>query len=329
MPPSPLPLRGRKRCTPSAWTAATALGWHHAGQQCHLAQALPLLAVTPANDHSCRRKPWLRGYPLWPVRGRCLCPQAPTVCESHARGWPRLLAGGRATGGYPCKGLWPWPATPVGGLTMAGRPTRGLALARHPFPRCVCRKNAARICISPLCLHYATVVAAPARAKALHAVGMDNRHCPRAAPRGSVVPPYAVLPLLAVTAANDHSCRRKPWLRGCPLWPVRGRCLCPQAPPCRQEPCPRVATTTGDCPCKGLWPWPTTPIGGLTMGSWPWPHTPFLIAFAVKIQQERVERFHAIQSHHTQFKTNLLHENLGSDTTVGKSQRDHHMHNRN
>ncbi|RWW15301.1 hypothetical protein GW17_00020869 [Ensete ventricosum] len=41
-------------------------------------------------------------------------------------------------------------------------------------------------------------------------------------------------------------------------------------------------------------------------------------SFAAKTQQERVERFYAIQSHHTQFKTNLLHENLGSDTTVGK-----------
>ncbi|RWV83824.1 hypothetical protein GW17_00054522 [Ensete ventricosum] len=41
-------------------------------------------------------------------------------------------------------------------------------------------------------------------------------------------------------------------------------------------------------------------------------------SFAAKMQQECVERFYAIQSHHTQFKTNLSHENLGSDTTVGK-----------
>ncbi|RWW36990.1 hypothetical protein BHE74_00057949, partial [Ensete ventricosum] len=41
-------------------------------------------------------------------------------------------------------------------------------------------------------------------------------------------------------------------------------------------------------------------------------------SFAVKPQQEHVERFYTIKSHHTQFKTNLSYENLGSDTTVGK-----------
>ncbi|RRT70730.1 hypothetical protein B296_00013885, partial [Ensete ventricosum] len=41
-------------------------------------------------------------------------------------------------------------------------------------------------------------------------------------------------------------------------------------------------------------------------------------SFVAKTQQECVERFYAIQSHYTQFKINLLHENLGSDTTVGK-----------
>ncbi|RZS29304.1 hypothetical protein BHM03_00063016, partial [Ensete ventricosum] len=33
---------------------------------------------------------------------------------------------------------------------------------------------------------------------------------------------------------------------------------------------------------------------------------------------ERVEQFYTIQSHHTQFKTNLSYENLGFNTTVGK-----------
>ncbi|RRT35925.1 hypothetical protein B296_00050015, partial [Ensete ventricosum] len=33
-----------------------------------------------------------------------------------------------------------------------------------------------------------------------------------------------------------------------------------------------------------------------------------------------VEQFYAIQSHHTQFKTNFLYENLGSDTIVGNAQ---------
>ncbi|RZS22617.1 hypothetical protein BHM03_00055419, partial [Ensete ventricosum] len=46
-----------------------------------------------------------------------------------------------------------------------------------------------------------------------------------------------------------------------------------------------------------------------------------LAAFAAKTQQEHVERFYAIQSHHTQFKTNLSHENIGFDTAVGKPQR--------
>ncbi|RWW16419.1 hypothetical protein GW17_00019700 [Ensete ventricosum] len=66
---------------------------------------------------------------------------------------------------------------------------------------------------------------------------------------------------------------------------------------------------------------------GLAVGGRPcmgvgrgWP--PLLLAgFAAKMQQECVERFYAIQSHHTQFKTNLLHENLSSDTTIGKPQR--------
>ncbi|RWW06288.1 hypothetical protein GW17_00030395 [Ensete ventricosum] len=42
------------------------------------------------------------------------------------------------------------------------------------------------------------------------------------------------------------------------------------------------------------------------------------VSFAAKMQQECVERSYVIQSHHTQFKTNLSHENLGSNTTVGK-----------
>ncbi|RWW81724.1 hypothetical protein BHE74_00009857 [Ensete ventricosum] len=58
-----------------------------------------------------------------------------------------------------------------------------------------------------------------------------------------------------------------------------------------------------------------------------WP--PVLAAFTTKMQQERVERFYAIQFHHMQFKTNLSHRNLGSDTIVGKPQRDYHMRNIN
>ncbi|RWV86663.1 hypothetical protein GW17_00051414 [Ensete ventricosum] len=47
--------------------------------------------------------------------------------------------------------------------------------------------------------------------------------------------------------------------------------------------------------------------------------------FAANRCNKRIEQFYAIQSHYTQFKTNFSHENLGSDTTVGKPQRVHHM----
>ncbi|RRT34191.1 hypothetical protein B296_00032153 [Ensete ventricosum] len=57
---------------------------------------------------------------------------------------------------------------------------------------------------------------------------------------------------------------------------------------------------------------------------------PLLLAvFATKMQQEHVERFYAIQSHHMQFKINISHENIGSDTTVGKPQWEHHMRSGN
>ncbi|RRT41586.1 hypothetical protein B296_00015094 [Ensete ventricosum] len=39
--------------------------------------------------------------------------------------------------------------------------------------------------------------------------------------------------------------------------------------PRRRQPCPRAAAIAGGCPCKGLWPWPTTPIGGLAMAGRP------------------------------------------------------------
>ncbi|RRT63478.1 hypothetical protein B296_00030410, partial [Ensete ventricosum] len=61
---------------------------------------------------------------------------------------------------------------------------------------------------------------------------------------------------------------------------------------------------------------------GLAVGGRPymgagrgWP--PLLFAtFVVKTQQEHVERFYVIQSHHTELKTNLSYENIGSDTTI-------------
>ncbi|RWW12999.1 hypothetical protein GW17_00023311 [Ensete ventricosum] len=74
-----------------------------------------------------------------------------------------------------------------------------------------------------------------------------------------------------------------------------------------------AALAAYDCPCRGL-AVAGRPCRGLGYGRPP----PFLATFAVKMQQERVERFYAIQSHHTQFKTNLSHKNLGSDTTIRK-----------
>ncbi|RWW10112.1 hypothetical protein GW17_00026361 [Ensete ventricosum] len=99
--------------------------------------------------------------------------------------------------------------------------------------------------------------------------------------------------------------------------------LCPQVPPLR------VAAPVDGRPLRvglgrGL------AVGGRAcMGvgrGWP---PLLLVAFTPKIQQECVERFYMIQSHHTQFKTNLSHENRGSNTIVGKPQRVHHMRNGN
>ncbi|RZS28557.1 hypothetical protein BHM03_00062163, partial [Ensete ventricosum] len=71
-------------------------------------------------------------------------------------------------------------------------------------------------------------------------------------------------------------------------------------------------------PCKGpgcgllplqvAWSWPATPVRGVAVvnrhcrGLGHGRSCPFLAAFVVKIQQECVERFYAVQSHHTQFK---------------------------
>ncbi|RWV83211.1 hypothetical protein GW17_00055216 [Ensete ventricosum] len=71
----------------------------------------------------------------------------------------------------------------------------------------------------------------------------------------------------------------------------------------RHQPCPRVAVPAGSYPCKGLWPWLTAPLQGalaavgLAVGGQPfmgaghdWPPL-LLTTFAVKTQQERIERF--------------------------------------
>ncbi|RZR96111.1 hypothetical protein BHM03_00025075 [Ensete ventricosum] len=57
--------------------------------------------------------------------------------------------------------------------------------------------------------------------------------------------------------------------------------------------------------------------------------SPLLDAFAIKMQQEHVEQFYMIQSYDMQFKTIFCINNLGSDTTVGKPQWEHHMRSEN
>ncbi|RWW12803.1 hypothetical protein GW17_00023515, partial [Ensete ventricosum] len=170
----------------------------------------------------------------------------------------------------------------------------------------------------PICAAVAVAVT-PAQAVVLHAVCVGSRPfgrrcCPRAAPHGRATPPCA-----GTTPAGSRHLRP-----GCPCsWataPVGGYPL------------------WAGCPCKGVLAVADHPLTGglsrsrlplavsLAMGGRPcmgagrgW--SPLLAVFVAKMQQECAERFYAIQSHHTQFKTNLLYENLGSDTTVGKPQR--------
>ncbi|RZS15163.1 hypothetical protein BHM03_00046949 [Ensete ventricosum] len=121
--------------------------------------------------------------------------------------------------------------------------------------------------------------------------------------------------------------------------PLQASC-CKRLPPLR-------AGRSRSCPWPALLPtsaapygrrWPPSRAGpgrNLAVGGQPcmgagrgW--SPLLLAaFTTKTQQEHVERLYAIHSHHTQFKTNLSHENLGFDTTVGKPQRVHHMRSEN
>ncbi|RWW44280.1 hypothetical protein BHE74_00049976, partial [Ensete ventricosum] len=74
-----------------------------------------------------------------------------------------------------------------------------------------------------------------------------------------------------------------------------------------------VATApAGDCPLVGgrpcMWPWPqpAAPAGALALAShsYRWHGrglSRLLATFAVKMQQECIEQFYMIQSHHTQF----------------------------
>ncbi|RWV97499.1 hypothetical protein GW17_00039705 [Ensete ventricosum] len=156
------------------------------------------------------------------------------------------------------------------------------------------------------------------QATVLHAVGVGSRpygrRCyPRAVPRKRAVPPCAGAAPAGATAlavGTAYARRRQP----CP-WATGDACGCPVAGGLGRSRLPLVVGLAGGGrPCMGAgrgWP----PL--------------LLTAFATKMQQERIERFYAIQSHHTQFKTKLSYENLGSDITVGKPQRVHQMHSEN
>ncbi|RWW02420.1 hypothetical protein GW17_00034490 [Ensete ventricosum] len=153
--------------------------------------------------------------------------------------------------------------------------------------------------------------------------------------------PYASPPLLLPLPAGStlprgsHPCGR----HRCPcwrqVWPrAAAPCGRPAAGPlygrrtasgCAREWLPHMraaAPASGaSLPCRLALAAANRPlIGGLGRG---WPPL-LLAAFAAKTQQKHVERFYAIQSHHTQF--NLSYENFSSDTAVGKPPRVHHMH---
>ncbi|RWV88542.1 hypothetical protein GW17_00049357 [Ensete ventricosum] len=116
---------------------------------------------------------------------------------------------------------------------------------------------------------------------------------------------------------------------GSPLRVGRRRLCLLAATPC--------GLTVGRRPCRRPWPQPVAPAGGLVVGGRPnrWhgcgrlplqvdsmqvaaPQPASSATIAAHRCNKCVEWFYVIQSHHTQFKTNFSHENLGSDTTVWK-----------
>ncbi|RWW16923.1 hypothetical protein GW17_00019168 [Ensete ventricosum] len=147
------------------------------------------------------------------------------------------------------------------------------------------------------------------RATAPYRLAVVGRACGQLLPL-RVATPCELLPLLLVAPCKRAGHSRPPLCRGALAAADRARKrLLPlrAIAPCRGPGRSRPPL------CKGAWAAVAPPSrwSGHAMLSL------LLVAFAVKTQQERVERFDAIQSHYTQFKTNLLHENLGSDTTNG------------
>ncbi|RWW80251.1 hypothetical protein BHE74_00011412, partial [Ensete ventricosum] len=74
--------------------------------------------------------------------------------------------------------------------------------------------------------------------------------------------------------------------------------------------------------CTGPWSQPVAPLqGALAIADRPLAGGQVVAGHPYKSHGRGwPERFYAIQSRHTHFKTNLSHENLGSDTTIGKPQ---------
>ncbi|RRT31784.1 hypothetical protein B296_00055449 [Ensete ventricosum] len=84
-------------------------------------------------------------------------------------------------------------------------------------------------------------------------------------------------------------------------------------------------------PCREPWPQPAAPCSWPGRGwttlhrGWPWLTAPppcCICCDNVAITRKTILR-DSISSH--EFKTNLSHKNLGSDTTIRKPQRVHHM----
>ncbi|RRT57973.1 hypothetical protein B296_00036450 [Ensete ventricosum] len=111
-------------------------------------------------------------------------------------------------------------------------------------------------------------------------------------------------------------CKRQGWSRA-------GRW---RSPPCKRAAGSRPLRAGHSSPCPQAPPLWAGLGRGLAIGGRPYMGAGrgwsplLLVAFAAKMQQKCVKRFYAIQSHHMQFKTNLLYKNLSSDTAVGKPQ---------
>ncbi|RRT65415.1 hypothetical protein B296_00015820 [Ensete ventricosum] len=113
---------------------------------------------------------------------------------------------------------------------------------------------------------------------------------------------------MGAVLAGGRRCRWAPRCRSLPIWAPRYRRLPLRAGSPTSGCPPQRALAIAGHHCRG----PGRDRSPLQV-AWPWLPSSFLAAFVVKTEQ-----FYIIQSHHTQFKTNLSYENLVSDTTIGK-----------